>query len=494
MQRWTMVPHPYGEAEARRWLSESAEAWESGEAASFVIADAADEAYLGGIGLRSAPWPIGEVGYGVAPWARGRGVATRALMLMSGWAMDELGLPRISLLAEPGESALPTGGRESRLPPRRVAALLPGAEGRPAPLRHVFAAGRGPSRVGAGRARSLLPAGRRAGPAPARRQVSAVELLEAHLTQIERVNPEVNAIVTLVPELARERAAAADERSPRGRRRAPARLAGRPQGSRADRGHPHHAGLAVLRGPRARPGVAVRRTAAGGRRDHDRQDEHAGVRRRLADLQPVFGATRNPYDLSKTCGGSSGGAAVALACGMMPIADGSDTGGSLRNPAAFCNVVGFRPSPGRVPSWRRTSWSPLSVVGPMARTVADVALLLSAIAGPGPALPAAASPRTGALFARRSTATSRACASRGGKTSAACRSSRRSARVVDANRRSSRARLRGRGRRARSRRRRRDLPDAAVVGNHAHYGAARPRAAATAEGHDPLEHRARPSG
>ena len=67
-----------------------------------MIADAAEGAYLGGIGLRSAPWPVGEVGYGVASWARGRGVATRALMLVSGWAMDELGLPRISLLAEPG--------------------------------------------------------------------------------------------------------------------------------------------------------------------------------------------------------------------------------------------------------------------------------------------------------------------------------------------------------------------------------------------------------
>ena len=97
----------------------------------------------------------------------------------------------------------------------------------------------------------------------------------------------------------------------------------------------------------------------------------------------VFGATRNPYDLAKTCGGSSGGAAVALACGMVPIADGSDTGGSLRNPPAFCNVVGFRPSPGRVPS-ESGSWSPLSVSGPMARSVADVALFLSAIAGPDP--------------------------------------------------------------------------------------------------------------
>src|SRR5207249_4798519 len=102
----------------------------------------------------------------------------------------------------------------------------------------------------------------------------------------------------------------------------------------------------------------------------------------------VFGATVNPYDPSKTCGGSSGGAAVALACGMVPIADGSDLGGSLRNPASFCNVVGFRPSPGRVPVWpAELAWSPFSVEGPMGRTVADVALLLSAMAGPDPRAP-----------------------------------------------------------------------------------------------------------
>ena len=77
---------------------------------------------------------------------------------------------------------------------------------------------------------------------------------------------------------------------------------------------------------------------------------------------------------------------MALACGMVPIADGSDTGGSLRNPAAFCNVVGFRPSPGRVPR-ESASWSPLSVSGPMARSVGDVALFLSAIAGPDPRSP-----------------------------------------------------------------------------------------------------------
>jgi amidase len=100
----------------------------------------------------------------------------------------------------------------------------------------------------------------------------------------------------------------------------------------------------------------------------------------------VFGATRNPYDLTRTCGGSSGGAAVAVACGLVPVADGSDMGGSLRNPAAFCNVVGLRPSPGRVPTGS-SSWSPLVVSGPMARSVADVALFLSAITGHDPASP-----------------------------------------------------------------------------------------------------------
>ena len=97
----------------------------------------------------------------------------------------------------------------------------------------------------------------------------------------------------------------------------------------------------------------------------------------------VFGDTRNPYDTTKTCGRSSGGSAVALATGMVPLASGSDLGGSLRNPAAFCNVVGFRPSIGRVPTWPTVfGWSGLSVQGPMARTVADTALLLSVIAGP----------------------------------------------------------------------------------------------------------------
>ena len=112
----------------------------------------------------------------------------------------------------------------------------------------------------------------------------------------------------------------------------------------------------------------------------------------------VFGETLNPYDTTKTCGGSSGGAAVSLACGMQPIADGSDTGGSLRNPANFCNVVGFRVSPGRVPAWpNRTGWVPTSVQGPMARTVQDAALMLSAIAGPDSRVPISI-PEAGSRF------------------------------------------------------------------------------------------------
>ena len=94
----------------------------------------------------------------------------------------------------------------------------------------------------------------------------------------------------------------------------------------------------------------------------------------------VYGATGNPFDPSKSAAGSSGGSGVALACGMVPIATGSDTGGSLRNPAAFNGIVGFRPTPGLVASEKsQFGFSPLSVLGPMARTVPDVCLLLSAM-------------------------------------------------------------------------------------------------------------------
>ena len=105
-------------------------------------------------------------------------------------------------------------------------------------------------------------------------------------------------------------------------------------------------------------------------------------------FNPLFGPTRNPYDLSRTAGGSSGGAAAAVACCMLPFADGSDMGGSLRNPASFCSVIGLRPTPGRVPEVPTSdAWDPLSVSGPVARTVDDLRLLLTAMSGPDPASP-----------------------------------------------------------------------------------------------------------
>ncbi len=205
---------------------------------------------------------------------------------------------------------------------------------------------------------------------------------QAHLSQIDRVNHGVNAIVTLAADRAMASAAAADEAIARGRPLGP--LHGLPvahkdlvdtAGIRTTRGSPFYRDNVPTK-----DALIVRRIRGAGALTLGKTNTPefgAGSQ----TFNPVFGATRNPYDVSKTCGGSSGGAAVALACGMVPIADGSDTGGSLRNPAAFCNVVGLRPSPGRVPTDAHT-WSPLTVAGPMARNVADVALFLSAIAGP----------------------------------------------------------------------------------------------------------------
>jgi amidase len=225
----------------------------------------------------------------------------------------------------------------------------------------------------------------------ARREVSVTEVVRAHLAQIERVNPDVNAIVTLTAERALEDARAKDEALARGERPGP--LFGLPV---------VHKDLVPTRGIRTTYGSPIYR-------DHVPDEDGLIVERLRAagavtlgksntpefgagsqTFNEVFGRTLNPYDRTKTCGGSSGGAAVALACGLVPIADGSDMGGSLRNPAAFCNVVGLRPAPGRVPVWPvESAWMPFSVQGPMARTVADVALLLSVLAGPDPRSPIA---------------------------------------------------------------------------------------------------------
>lgn len=221
------------------------------------------------------------------------------------------------------------------------------------------------------------------------RDLSAREALSAHLTQIERVNPKVNAIVTLIADQAMERAGQLDQSLASGN--TPGPLHGLPIA---------HKDLLLTKGVRTTFGspifkdfvptvdsLIVERTRNAGAvmiGKTNVPEFGAGSQ----TFNEVFGTTLNPYDTSKTCGGSSGGAAVALACRMLPIADGSDLGGSLRNPASFCNVVGFRPSPGRVPVWPAPmAWSTLGVEGPMARTVADLAFFLSAIAGPDPRSP-----------------------------------------------------------------------------------------------------------
>ncbi len=217
-----------------------------------------------------------------------------------------------------------------------------------------------------------------------RGKLSAREVIESHLRQIERLNPSVNAIVTLTAERALEAAGKADEAQARGATLGP--LHGLPV---VHKDLHDTAGVRTTYGSRifkdhvpAQDAIIVERIAQAGAISLGKSNTPefgAGSQ----TFNEVFGATRNPYHLTKTCGGSTGGGAVSLACGLAVLADGTDSGGSLRNPAAFCNVVGIRPAPGRVPiAARGNAWSSLSVDGPMARTVADVALLLSAIAGP----------------------------------------------------------------------------------------------------------------
>lgn len=222
-----------------------------------------------------------------------------------------------------------------------------------------------------------------------RKEVSARELLDAHLDRIERVNPTVNAIVTLDVEGAKQRAADADERTARDEPLGP--LHGLPvvhkdthltAGLRTTFGSPLHADFV----PDQDDLVVARLAAAGAvRLGKTNTPEFAAGSH---TFNPVFGATRNPYRRDVSAGGSSGGAAAALASRLVPVAEGSDMGGSLRNPAAFCNVVGLRPSYGRVPAYpSRQPWTSLAVQGPLGRTVADAALVLSALAGPDRRVP-----------------------------------------------------------------------------------------------------------
>jgi amidase len=224
-----------------------------------------------------------------------------------------------------------------------------------------------------------------------RKEISARELLDLHLARIAERNPQLNAIVSLDEERARDGAKEADEKLANGEDVGP--LHGLPFAFKDT-----HA-------------VAGWRTTFGSPLFQDfvpEQDELIVERVRAAGVvvigktnvpefaagshtfNKVFGTTLNPVDPTRSAGGSSGGAACALAAGMVPLADGSDMGGSLRNPASFCGVVGLRPSLGRVPQWPMyNQWETTSVGGPLARNVGDLALLLSVVAGPDPRAPQA---------------------------------------------------------------------------------------------------------
>ncbi len=213
------------------------------------------------------------------------------------------------------------------------------------------------------------------------RRLAPSELMESCVQRIEAVDPAVNAMVARDFDRARSAARAADEAVARGEALGP--LHGLPLGVKD---------LENVAGLRTTYGSALfrdfvpdkdqlivadcKRAGAIVIGKTNTPEWGAGANTRNA----VYGVTGNPFDTTKCAAGSSGGSGVALATGMAPIATGSDTGGSLRNPAAYNGIVGFRPSPGLVPSDKRPlGWNPLSVLGPMARTVPDVCLLLSAM-------------------------------------------------------------------------------------------------------------------
>jgi amidase len=227
----------------------------------------------------------------------------------------------------------------------------------------------------------------------ARRELSARDVMAAHLAQIARLNPRLNAVVAMLPEEAcLALATDADEQQAAGHPLGP--LHGLPiafkdlqdargfvttRGSRIFRNHVSATDAVLVERVRRAGALAIGKTNVPefGLGSHTYNE--------------VYGTTRNPYDLTKSAGGSSGGAGAALAAGLLPIADGSDLGGSLRNPANFNNVVALRPSVGLVP----TAPDPFprlgfGVNGPMARSVDDVVFLLRAMAGPDPRDPGCA--------------------------------------------------------------------------------------------------------
>ena len=217
----------------------------------------------------------------------------------------------------------------------------------------------------------------------AAKRVSSAEVMSAYLDHIERFNPKVNAIVSLRdPDVLLKEARDRDAELARGARRG--WMHGFPGHQGPGRGgrHPDDHGLAPFQGFHPSTDAIhverVKRTGAIVIGKTNAPEFGLGSQ----TYNPVFGTTLNPYDLTRTPGGSSGGACVSLALRMLPVADGTDSGGSLRNPAAWCNVFGFRSSYGRVPSDSADSFAAtFSVPGPLARTVSDLAMLLSIQAG-----------------------------------------------------------------------------------------------------------------
>ena len=225
----------------------------------------------------------------------------------------------------------------------------------------------------------------------ARRELSCAELMAATLERIGRVNPGLNAIVSLrEPEVLLAEAAERDAELARGERRG--WMHGLPH---AIKDLEETAGIVTTSGsplfadfvPEADSEVVRRIKGAGAIVIGKTNVPEFGYGSQT--YNDVFGPTRNPYDASKTAGGSSGGAAAALAAGLVPVADGSDYMGSLRNPAAFCNVYGFRPSIGRVlsPPYESAFEAVIGTAGPMARSPRDLAALLATLAGPHPDVP-----------------------------------------------------------------------------------------------------------
>jgi amidase len=222
------------------------------------------------------------------------------------------------------------------------------------------------------------------------REVSCVEVMSAYLDQIDTLNPAANAIVAL-----QDRGALLAQAHERDQQlicgESLGVLHGFPQAVKdlhAVKGIRMTCGSPILTNfvPAADGIIAERLRKAGAIFIGKTNTPEFGLGSHT--YNPVYGATRNAYDSSRSAGGSSGGAAVALALRMLPVADGSDYGGSLRNPAGWNGVYGFRTSIGRIPNDARDDWLPsMGVAGPMARNVADLAMLLSVQAGFDPRLP-----------------------------------------------------------------------------------------------------------